>query len=514
MSLDLCARLGLVGGMVSALVLGRVGANEPGTQISRLWGERGELRLEGGRLPVFSYAGYRHGEAEIPNYPVTSSVTDFGARGDDDEDDSEAFLQAIAATEAGAILVPPGRYVITKVLRITRPGVVLRGAGAEQTTLFFPTPLDAIEPNTGATTEGQRTSNYSWSGGFVRLQGWLGSRVITEVTADARRGDRRIEVKDTNGLRVGRVVEIFLNDTAENSLAAHLYSGDPGDMEKLRGKTTASLITRVAAVEPGAVTLERELRFDVRAEWAPVVRAFEPTVRDSGVEDLTFEFPAEPYGGHFSELGYNPVAFVNVAHCWARRLRFVNPDSGPMVGGAFNTVSDVVYESQRAPAAGGVRGHHGIYMGKPGDHLFTRFDIRMRFIHDISVSQTAGVVVSEGRGEDLCFDHHKRAPFEVLFTNIDLGQGTRPWRSGGGAALGKHAGARVTFWNLRAETALPVPPAKFAPWSVNFVGVDFGEPAQTAPEGVWRELEPGVRARPPNLHEAQLARRLKGRGDE
>ena len=181
-----------------------------------------------------------------------------------------------------------------------------------------------------------------------------------------------------------------------------------------------------------------------------------------------------------------------------------------MVSGAFNTISDVVYESTRPPDEGGHRGHHGIYMGGMGDHLFTRFDIRMKFVHDISVSGTAGVVVSQGKGLDLCFDHHKRAPYETLFTDIDLGLGTRPWKSGGGSGLGKNAGARVTFWNLRAAGPLPEPPTAFAPWSVNLVGVDLGRPAVMTPAGVWREIEPGTEVQPGNLHVAQLERRKRG----
>lgn len=481
-----------------------------GEAVSRLWGLAGEAWRADGRLPDFSHAGYRNGETAIPDYPVTTSVADFGARGDDDEDDTQAFLAAIEATDRGAILVPPGRYIITKMLRIQKTGVVLRGAGAERTTLYFPTPLQVVEPNLSSTTGGRPTSRYSWSGGFVRLDGKLGQAPLGRITAPARRGDRRITVADPGALQAGQVVEVFVKDTPENTLARHLYADDPGDTAKLLGRMTTSLITRVAAIDAdaGVVTLERPLRFDLRAEWAPVLRAFAPTVTDSGVEDMTFEFPATEYEGHFTEQGWNPVAFTGVAHCWARRLRFVNPDSGPMVNGAFNTVSDVVYESSRAPAQGGFQGHHGIYLGGQGDHLFTRFDIRMKFIHDISVSHTVGSVVSEGRGEDLCLDHHKRAPYEILFTDIDLGQGTRPWRSGGGDSLGRHAGARVTFWNLRAASPLPEPPPAFAPPAINLVGVDLGAPEVAEPDGLWRELAPGVRAWPANLHEAQLARRL------
>ena len=477
---------------------------------SKLWGQEGDVWLSTGRLPDFSYAGYHSGERAIPDYPVTANVADFGAKGDDDKDDSAAFKAALAATDHGAILVPPGRYIISDVLRITKPGVVLRGSGEGRTTLFFPKPLEAIEPDMGATTAGKSTSNYAWSGGFVRLQGDFRSTVLTVITAEAARGGRTIIVEKPGALRVGQMIEVRVSDTSANTLARHLYADDPGDTGKLDGKMTASLVTKITGIDGNAVQLERMLRFDVRGEWKPVVRAFEPTVADSGVEDLTFEFPNVPYGGHFSEQGFNPVAFVGVSDCWARRLKFVNPDSGPMVGGVFNTVSDVTYESQRKADKDGNQGHHGIYLQNIGDHLFTRFDFRMKFVHDITSSRSAGVVVSQGKGVDLCFDLHRRAPYDILFTAIDMGKGTRPWKSGGGDALGKHGGARVTFWNVQAAGPLPVPPMDYAPQSsLNIVGVDLGGPSVLQPEGIWREITATVDVWPRDLYAAQLERRLE-----
>ena len=476
---------------------------------SELWGEDGERWLPAGRLPDFSYAGYRNGERAIPDYPPVINVAAYGARGDDDVDDTEAFQKALAAADAGAVLVPPGRYIISDILRITKSGVVLRGAGVEGTTLYFPKPLETIAPNRSATTSGRPTSEYSWSGGMIRLEGSLGSASVTIITAPAARGDNVIVVGKAQMLAVGQWIEVFMTDTPDNTLATQLYSNDPGDVSQLKGSTKASLVTRITKIEGNRVELERRLRFDVRPEWKPVVRTFRPTVEDAGVEDLTFEFPVTPYAGHFTEVGFNPIAFEGVANCWARRVKFVNPDSGPMVGGVFNTVSDAVFESQRPSDSGGNQGHHGIYLHGGGDHLFTRFDFRMKFIHDISVSGTAGVVVSKGKGVDLCFDHHKRAPYEILFTDIDLGLGTRPWKCGGGAGLGKNAGARVTFWNLRAAGPLAEPPKDFAPWSLNLVGVDVGGSQVLEPAGAWREIMPTEQLQPVDLHEAQLAARLK-----
>jgi len=478
--------------------------------LSQLWGSEGELWLPAGRLPDFSYAGYRNGEREIPDYPPCINVAAYGARGDDDVDDTAAFQKALAAADSGAVIVPPGRYIISDILRITKSGVVLRGSGPE-TILYCPKPLQAIAPNEGATTSGQATSNYSWSGGMVRLEGNLGSTSVTIITAPAARGDKVIVVGKAQMLSVGQWIEVFLTDTPANTLATHLYANDPGDISMLKGSTRASLVTRITKIDGNRVELERRLRFDVRPEWRPVVRTFRPTVEDSGVEDLTFEFPPTPYAGHFTEQGFNPVAFEGVANCWARRVKFINPDSGPMVGGVFNTVSDAVFESKRPPDSAGNQGHHGIYLHGGGDHLFTRFDFRMKFVHDISVSGAAGIVVSKGKGVDLCFDHHKRAPYEILFTDIDLGLGTRPWKSGGGAGLGKNAGARVTFWNLRAAGPLPEPTKDFASWAINLVGVDVGRPPLLDPSGVWREIMSTEEVVPGDIYEAELAERLDKR---
>lgn len=479
---------------------------------SQLWGGEGELWLQAGRLPDFSYAGYRNGEKPIPDYPVTANVETFGARGDDEKDDTQAFKAALAATKTGAVFVPAGRYIITDNLKIARSGVVLRGAGTGRTTLFFPKPLQAIKPDTGATTSGVATSNYSWSGGFVQLAGGFGSKVLTRVQGKAARGDQVIRVEKPQALTVGQMIEVRLTDTKDDSLAKHLYSGDAGDTSKLGGTTRTSFVTKITAIRDDRVHLERRLRFDVRPEWQPEVRSFEPTVTDSGVEDIAFAFPVTPYRGHFTEQGFNPLTFDGVAHCWGRRLKFVNPDSGPMVGGVFNTVSDVSFHSERKPDRDGNQGHHGIYLRRMGDHLFTRFDFKMRFVHDISVSGCAGVVVSKGAGVDLCFDNHKRAPYETLYTEIDVGAGTRPWRSGGGAALGKHAGARITFWNIRAVGPLPEPPSVYAPWSMNLIGVDMGRPGTMDPKGLWREFTAGETVGPVNLYEAQLKRRLAAPG--
>lgn len=484
-------------------------AQVPPSIHSKLWGQNGEAWSPVSRLPDFSFAGYRRGEHPLPKLAPGVSVKEFGAIGDGDADDTEAFMKALKSVKAGAIEVPPGRYRISRRLEINRSGIVLRGAGPDKSILFFPHPLNDIVPSWGATTAGKRTSNYSWSGGYLALNGTFGSAVITEVTSPATRGAKFLTVSSAVKLKVGQEVEVYQSDLPDNSLAIELYSGDAGPVGKILGKSTTSLVSRITAIDDNRITLDRPLRCDLKLAWKPRLRAYRPSVTGSGVEDLGFEFPVTPYKGHFSELGFNPIALNGVADCWVRNIHIRNADSGPFISGVFNTLDGIVLESARSADSQQCTGHHGISLGG-GDNLLVNFDIRTRFIHDITVSGCcAGNVCSSGRGVDLSLDHHSRSPYENLFTDLDAGGGTRLWNCGGGAALGKHCGTRGTFWNIRAEKPLKLPPADFGPATLNFVAIASDQPAETAMDGKWFESISPALIQPKNLHQAQRAKRMK-----
>ena len=478
-------------------------------QYSELWGKSGEKWTPQSRLPDFSFAGYHCGEAPLPIVPVAVNVKQFGAKGDGVADDSQAFLDALAAVTTGAIEIPPGRYKITRILEITRSGVVLRGAGAQQTTLFCPTPLNDIRPNWGATTDGRRTSNYSWAGGFVWFRGNLQARTLASVSAEARRGDTVIKASTTTPFRPGQRIQIVQTDQPDNSLANHLYSGDPGDMAKLHGSTRTVFVCRVTKIAGQELHLDRPLRCDLQLRWKPQVRSFAPTVTESGLEELCFEFPNTPYKGHFTELGYNAAAMQGCADCWLRNIRIVNSDSGLFLNGFFCTAQGITVESARNTDRSGSTGHHGVsFYGH--DNLLADFDFRTQFIHDLTVDGGAsGNVSANGRGVDLCLDHHKRTCYENLFSNIDVGAGTHLWRHGGGDALGKPCAARGSFWNIRSTRPQMYPPAAFGPLSMNLIAVQTKAQSQTEPHGRWFEAISPDAFSPKDIHQAQLKRRLK-----
>ncbi|MCP4093625.1 MAG: hypothetical protein GY747_09260 [Planctomycetes bacterium] len=474
---------------------------------SELWGVEGEKWSNTSRLPDFSFAGYHHSEIASPLVDVVANVKNFGAVGDGQADDTQAFLDAIAKVDAGAILVPEGRYKITQILTLSKSGVVLRGAGANKSVLFFPKSLTDIKPNWGNTTSGKPTSNYSWSGGLVRVQGSFQSKQLAKVTAAAKRGDQVLKVSAVDSLQVGQVVELRLVDDDSKSLTEFLYSGQPGDISNFKG-AKSSFVTKLLEVGEDSITFDRPLRFDVELAWQPTIYQFEPTVTEVGIEQLGFDFPVRDYQGHFSEVGYNAITMVNVAHCWVRDVRISNSDSGIFLGAKFCTLTGLVFDSERKPKRGDT-GHHGVILGGT-DNVFTDFRFNTRFIHDLGLSANhSGNVFSNGSGVDLNFDHHRRGPYENLFTNIDVGLGTRMWTCGGGQKLGLHCGARGTFWNIRAQQAQKYPWRGFGPKSMNLIGVQTNSESVKEADGKWMEAIDPQSLSPQNLHEAQLARRLQ-----
>jgi hypothetical protein len=475
---------------------------------SKLWGKNGEAWSPASRLPDWSFAGFGRGESEPPRVPVAANVRDFGARGDGVHDDTEAFRRAIETVKAGAIEIPAGRYVITGIIRIGKSGVVLRGAGEGETVLFFPKTLTDVRPDWGTTTGGRRTSNYSWSGGFIQVTGSSQGRMLGRIVRPATRGTTALWPESTNGISPGMEIILTLADDENHRLTHYVYADDPGPIENIGENIRPTQVFRVREVRDGRILLDRPLRFDIRPEWSPVLHAFEPSVTGVGIEHLTFEFPDNPYLGHFTELGHNGIALSDVAHCWVRHVRFVNAESGIFLSGRFSTIQSVVLNSKREPDRQGNRGHHGLtVVGE--DNLVTDFTFNVRYIHDLTVSRgSIGNVFSNGRGVDMNFDHHRRGPYENLFTDIDVGEGRRVWASGGGAGLGRHCAARGTFWNIRSQNPIPLPPKSFSPVLINLVGVHTDQSPRMDADGFWFETIAPDGLVPQNIHQAQLKRRL------
>jgi hypothetical protein len=479
-------------------------------ETSALWSRDGAGALRE-PLPDFSHAGYHRGDRSIPRIRQTTSVKDFGAVGDGVADDTKAIQAAIDATASGAVFLPPGRYLVSDYLHIKKSGIVLRGAGASRSVLWFPRGLDQVHPRKGATSIGSPASGYSFDGAFVAIEGNYEAKTLAGIVAVAKRGDHEVQVDRAAGLAAGQFVFVTLRETPSQSLKTYLYDGDPGDIAHGKSLDTKMLL-RVVSVEGQRVRFDRPLRFDTRLEWRPEIRSFAPTVTECGIESLGFEFPTTQYRGHFKENGANAIELRQVANCWVRDVSIRNADLGINVVGCNNTIDGVTLTADpaRARADGGVEactGHHAIQCKSAEDNLVTHFDVQACYVHDLSVEHASGNVWMSGRGTDLNFDHHKDSPYENLYTDIDCGRGGRVWRCGGGPSLGRQSAGWETFWNIRAAQPLAPPPKGWGAPNMNFVGLRTETPSALASNGLWWEMIAPDKLKPANLYSAQRAHR-------
>ncbi len=504
-------RLYLVAPALALLLAGPVRA-----EYSPLWGVAGEKWTPASRLPDFSYAGYRRGEEAYRLPAGSSSVADYGAKGDGRTDDTAAFKQAIAAGQGKVIRIPPGRFILSDRLEIRASNLVLRGAGADQTYLVFTKSLETLEPRPVLNDGGTPTSDWSWAGGLIMIgdhtpRDRVGDRDSVAVSAPAPRGANRLTV-DQAGFKVGDEIVLTVHDTADKSLLKYLYHGQTGNITGLKNWQCREIF-RVRAVSGGELTLDRGLRFEVRPEWHPTLKPFRPAVTDVGVDSLTFDFPATPYLGHFKEVGWNPVAIrASAAHCWLKDLVIHNGDNGPFIeGAAFCTIEGLreTADPQRRNKSG-LTGHHGITL-EGLDCLCTRFSIEREFVHDLTVQSALGCVFAQGRALNLCMDHHCWASYENLFTDLDAGAGSRLFQCGGGSDRGLHTAAGATFWNIRARAESHWPKG-FGPDEINLIGLPISDPPVQTPQGRWLETYPAGHLLPANLYASMLARRLVNAG--
>lgn len=465
---------------------------------SRLWGVEGERFDPAGPITDYSFAGYHFGERPLPDVAAVANVRDFGAVGDGRADDSAAFVAALAATRDGALEVPAGRYRLTQVLRFDRGGVVLRGAGPGKTVLSIePTLCDVL----GKGSHGG-PCGWSWGGGFLMAEGGFGEGArLATVIAPARRGDRGLRVSDAGAFAPGRLVRLAQYEDDSGSLTLHLHAERTfrGPCQVNRpGNRLVDRLLRVVEVEGNLVVFDRPLRLDVRPEWRPELRGFEPTLEEIGIEHLTVEFPLVPYRGHHKEIGHNAIFLRDLWNSWVRDVEIVNFDNGVHFHFSRNLTGTGIVLRGRG-------GHYGLSIRGSHDSLFTDFRLETDSVHDLSNALLGnGNVYSHGAGVEVNFDHHRHAPFDNLYTDIDVGtswRSRRIWKTSP-TPSGHLTGARETFWGIGPRVlgeSLPAWPA------MTVVGALEGEPAEGAAGG-WFEAVPGLQ--PVNLYRAQLARRL------
>ncbi len=467
------------------------------------------LWVDNPRVPDFSFAGYHMGGEPIPRLPVVTRAQRFGVVADGVTDDTAAIRRALNGTVDGALLLPVGRIVVRDALLIAKSHIVLRGHGPDKTVLVMPRPLNEkhLDGEAPARTGDPPRRRYL---GFVEVRGAIFGRKLADIVAPAAPGSRQLVTRQPIEVKPGEVVRLRMGNA---DALLRLLLGEvlePGPQTPKDYRHYVDWAVPVEAVADTRITLARPLRLDVRPEWQAELLAYQPTVEEVGIEDLSFEFPGTPYRPLRWE-GYNAIYMLDVANAWVRNVSIVDADSGITLERCrFCQVENVVLRTAlRTPPAG----HHALWAKKSQDCLFAGFRIESQFDHELSVEAFAnGNVFMGGSGQALALDHHRNAPYDNLFTDLDVGRPDRLWHSGGDAERGPHAGIHTTLWNIRHRGHPPPLPGGLhfdqpvdAGWPLMNIVRVVGYSPTSSDANVWIDPAPNAAA---NLYEAQRKARL------
>jgi hypothetical protein len=287
---------------------------------------------ERNRVPDWSYAGYRYGEAPIPDVPEVARLTP------EPGDNTQRIQQAIDAVGMrapdarglrGALVLAPGRYEVRGSLRIGRAGVVLRGSGSGGDAA-----RDTILVATGDVPH-QRTVVTVGTGSAQ----WTESTPRTNVTTPfVQVSARRLDVASTAGLAVGD--PIVIRHPSSAAWIAALGGGGASDpwTPNTRDIVYYRIIRRI---DGNALELDAPVfnHLDRALSQSTVAKAQVPHVAQVGIENLRVDI--QTAGGEDENHAWKGVVFKGAMDAWARRVTALHFGfSGIEVGGGVRITID------------------------------------------------------------------------------------------------------------------------------------------------------------------------------
>lgn len=486
---------------------------------------------EGRFLHDFSYAGYRNGETDLAqDVPAETIdvVADFDADASGTSDTTAAFQAALdeAAQLGGAVVqVPAGLYRLDGVLAVTGSRTVLRGAGAEQSRLWF------------TKFAGMSYESHIQVGGALQL----GEEAALTVDGAAR--SVTVEVADAGAYKAGDDVAIGWVISPE-FVAEHAMDGT---WMVFNDAWQVFFWRTVVSVEGGKITLDVPLRYPALVRDQASIKRVDGYLYEVGVEDLGLA-NAVGWDDAWAQDQVHVLSLRGVKDAWVRGVAsFPSPgapaaDPGKdrhlqssgieVVRGKRVTIADSTlgFAEHRGDGGNGylfeVSQSSEVLVrdcvGDAGRHNFIQnwgfgatgiVWLRMHSLRGKAVAIKAGEVGLTGLSEF----HHSLATANLIdLSTVDDGWGAvnrGSYSSGSG-----HSATQSALWNVRGEGTIRS--RQFGhgyvigPGQGLSVETALGVPEAegTAPED-WVELAPADAdgpLQPASLYEDQLARRLGG----
>ena len=188
-------------------------------------------------LRDFTNAGYMNGDVQTPDWPVGVNVMDYGATGDGVTDDSQAFIDAIAACpDFQAVYVPNGTYRIGQVINVSKNNFVIRGEDMFNTKLWFPEYLVDVDPSFNSFSPG---AFFMYQGGNNRGIENLSFIFKDQQKGPAHWGDTSGFSQDTSNY-LG-VNPIMFRSGEQDSWMKNIYIKNANFAIRVRGETTTRI---------------------------------------------------------------------------------------------------------------------------------------------------------------------------------------------------------------------------------------------------------------------------------
>ena len=509
--------------------------NTPGPWRSALYPEDwvpGTADEEGRRLHDFSYAGYHNSEAELGSAireVVFDVVTTYSADPTGVEDSTAAVQAAIdaASMEGGVVWFPAGLYRFDDRLWVRASNVVMRGAGSDQTQLWF-TKYDGMSYQAHIT--------------FV---GALEYSDDVLLATDAVSFDTAIEVDDATGFSVGDDVVVGWTIT-EAFIEAHEMDGIWAPFNDTWQPFFWRTVTAVdSAAEPHRISLDVPLRYPALTRDGASVRAVGGMLREVGAEDFAVA-NAVGFDEAWTNNQAHAVEMNGVKDSWMRRLSsFVSPGApveGDGAGGHLQSGGLIVRLSKRVTVADstmeepqnrGPGGNGYLFQIRQSSEVLYRDCVgragRHNFIQNWGFGATGIVWLriesSEGRtysrpdsefvGIGFSEFHHSLATANLIDSSV-LDDGWSAVNRGHESSGAGHTAAECVLWNNRG--AGQIRSAQYG-WGY-VIGTDSALDVFTVtllydqgtePEDFAEGLGLGHLLEPQSLYEDQLERRLGGR---
>jgi hypothetical protein len=459
---------------------------------------------KGNQIPDFSYVGYHHGNAGIPDVKVVKSIAPDGTN------DQQIIQQAIDEVSKlqpdkngirGAILLKRGVYKIPGTLQVQAGGVVLRGEGdqKEGTRLI-------------ATGKGQRSLlKINGQGKPVSVE-----KTRTNVTNNyVGTGSFSVNVQNVSQFRAGDQVILY-------------YPGSQNWISDLKmDQIEARKGTRQWQAEDYNLTFQREItKIEGNTLWLdnPVVMEINPKyttaqvyaytfagrIAESGVENICFE--SEFQGDTDEDHGWIAVDFNNIENGWVRNITAVHFGYAAVSLGS-QAKNITVKDSKCLDPKSIITGSRRYSFNNDGQlNLFMNMETTYGRHDYVTGAKTLGPNVffnGKTRQSQSDIGPHHRWAVGTLYDNIDT-DGDIDIQDRGNYGSG-HGWSGVTqiLWNCKAKRA-----AVQSPWvsglnyAIGLQGQKYPGRFTGRPDGFWEgRNKQGLN--PSSLYLAQLAARKK-----